>query len=62
MKREESLKKLKGIWNKISDIRFRTDDEFKLWRKSLWFSTEKRIKNSAKLISPKKPFLVVFKL
>lgn len=49
----KSFKKLKGIWNKVSDIRFKTDNELKLWRNSLWSSTEKRIKNLAKSKIPR---------
>lgn len=42
MKREESLKKLKGIWDKAGGISFRSARELRTWRRSLWSSTEKR--------------------
>ena len=42
MKREESFKKLKGIWKKAGGIRFKSDKELTAWRKSLWTSAEKR--------------------
>jgi len=42
MKREESLKKLKGVWDKAGGIPFKSDKELKAWRRSLWASTEKR--------------------
>lgn len=42
IKREESLKKLKGVWDKAGGISFRSEKELKAWRKSLWSSTEKR--------------------
>jgi hypothetical protein len=42
MKREESLKKLKGVWDKTGGVAFKSDKELASWRKSLWTSTEKR--------------------
>jgi len=48
MKREESLKKLKGIWDKAGGVAFNSDKELKTWRKGLWSAAEKRFsrKNS----------------
>ena len=42
MRREESLKRLKGIWKKAGGVSFKTDKELATWRKSLWAATEKR--------------------
>lgn len=42
MKREESLKKLKGIWAKAGGISLKSEKDIKAWRKSLWSSAEKR--------------------
>ena len=42
MKREESFKKLKGIWEKAGGTPFKSDKELTAWRKSLWTSAEKR--------------------
>lgn len=42
MKREESLKKLKGIWDKAGGVSFRSNRDLRTWRRSLWSSAEKR--------------------
>lgn len=48
MKREEGLKKLKGIWTKAGGPAFKSDKEVTEWRRALWSSTntrfEKRIR------------------
>ena len=41
-KREESLKNLKGAWNKAGGIPFKSEADLRSWRKSLWATTEKR--------------------
>lgn len=41
-KREEGLKKLKGVWSKAGGISFKSEADLRSWRKSLWSSTEKR--------------------
>jgi len=43
IKREESLKKLKGIWTKAGGIDFKSDKELTAWRRSLWASTNVRL-------------------
>lgn len=42
MKREEGLKKLKGIWDKAGGVSFKSERELRTWRRSLWSSAEKR--------------------
>ena len=42
MKREESLRKLKGIWGKAGGVPFRSNRDLRAWRRSLWSSAEKR--------------------
>lgn len=42
IKREESLRNLKGTWDKAGGIAFETEEDLKNWRKSLWASSEKR--------------------
>lgn len=49
MKREESLKKLKGAWDKAGGISFKSQKELKAWRRSLWTSTEKRFASASKI-------------
>lgn len=43
IKREKSLKKLKGIWTKAGGIDFKSDKELTAWRRSLWASTNTRL-------------------
>lgn len=42
MKREEGLKKLKGIWTKAGGPAFKSDKEVTAWRRALWSSTNTR--------------------
>lgn len=42
IKREESFKKLKGVWDKAGGVSFKSEKDLKTWRRSLWTSTEKR--------------------
>lgn len=43
IKREKSLKKLKGIWTKAGGVSLKTDADVRAWRKSLWSTTDKRL-------------------
>ena len=43
IKREENLKKLKGIWTKAGGVDFNSDKDLNSWRKNLWSSTNTRI-------------------
>ena len=45
IKREESLRNLKGTWDKAGGTAFETEEDLKSWRKSLWASTEKHFKS-----------------
>lgn len=42
IKRGESFKELKGVWDKAGGIPFKSERELRTWRRSLWSSTEKR--------------------
>lgn len=43
MKREESLKKLRGAWSKFGGVTLKSDADIRAWRKSLWSTADKRL-------------------
>jgi len=43
IKREKSLRKLKGVWAKFGGITLKSDAEIRSWRKSIWSTTNKRL-------------------
>ena len=43
IKREEGLKKLKGVWTKAGGPAFKSDKEVTAWRRALWSSTDARL-------------------
>lgn len=43
IKREKSLKKLKGMWTKAGGPDFKADKEVTAWRRNLWASTDTRL-------------------
>ncbi|MEK7581696.1 MAG: hypothetical protein AAB512_05460 [Patescibacteria group bacterium] len=45
MKRKESLKKLKGVWEKSGGVKIKTDKDLRAWRRSLWSSFESKLSN-----------------
>jgi len=46
MKRKESLKNLKGVWEKSGGVKIKTEKDLRTWRKSLWSSFESKFSNS----------------
>jgi len=46
IKREEAMRRLAGSWDRFGGIKFSKSKELKIWRKSLWALTEKRLTRS----------------
>lgn len=46
IKRKESLKNLKGVWEKFGGVKIKTGKDLRIWRKSLWSSFESKLSNN----------------
>jgi len=50
---KKSFRKLKGIWNKAGGVTFKSTEELRTWRISLWLSTEQKLRNMKKKLLKK---------